>query len=385
MNRFHASLPQGAVLALVALCGLPCTAQAQGANPLPGKALVILYRADKQPVAAKVPVTANADRLGALGNGEYVSAQVTPGRTFLRAGDRVLATLAIQTSANQRYYVLVDAIPGTNPVRVEMRQVSETLAQRSIQQGRAAAAPSRAPLAAAPAAAARAAAPTPAPAAPSTAARAAPAAAPPPRQAQVQASPPPRRAAPPPKRAEPEEEEEEGPDRTWTFAAIAKAGTFKLSSASQQLAGQNSTLDPKSKSVFGFEAEMRHRDGIAFGAEVFTYKNTNSLTLNGSPVSADQTVLAGMLNLKYYFETTRWLYPFVGVGVGFASAKFSGGLQGNATGGAYQGLVGADFRFTKTLGLYLEYKYLNASIADDSGQSIKAGGSGIFAGLSLAF
>lgn len=376
----RAFLLQGSIVAVAAF-GLPWSsvAFAQFASPPPGKALIVLYRNDKQPVAARVPVIANADRLGELGNGQYVGATVNPGRTFLRAGDRVLATLAIQTSANQRYYVHVEAIAGTNPVRVEMRAVSEAIAQRDIQQGRTAAPPSRAPLAAAPAAAPRA--PVPAPAPAPAAPRAAPAAAPPPPQRQAQVSPPRR---PAPKEAEPEEEEEES-DRTWTFAAIAKTGAFKLSSASQQLAGQTSTLDQKAKSVFSLEAELRHRDGLAFGAEIFTYKNANTLTVNGSTVSSDQTVLAGMFNIKYYFEATRWLYPFVGVGAGFASAKFSGGLQGNAAGGAYQGLVGADFRFSRVLGLYLEYKYLNASISDDTNQTIQASGSGIFAGLSLAF
>src|SRR5262252_1657209 len=102
MNRLRASLLQ-AVLALVAVSGIQFAgdAQAQAASPPPGKALVILYRADRQPVAGKVPIIANADRLGEMGNREFVNAVVNPGRTFLRAGDRILTTLSLQTSANQ--------------------------------------------------------------------------------------------------------------------------------------------------------------------------------------------------------------------------------------------------------------------------------------------
>ncbi|HVQ62058.1 MAG TPA: hypothetical protein VMS53_08255, partial [Burkholderiales bacterium] len=74
MNRLRSSLLQGSILALAALCGLD--AQAQVASPPPGKALVILYRADKQPVAARVPLIANADRMGDLGNGEFANAIV---------------------------------------------------------------------------------------------------------------------------------------------------------------------------------------------------------------------------------------------------------------------------------------------------------------------
>ena len=37
------------------------------------------------------------------------------------------------------------------------------------------------------------------------------------------------------------------------------------------------------------------------------------------------------------------------------------------------------------VGLYLEYKYLSATTADKSSQTVKLGGTGIFAGISLAF
>ena len=112
MSLPRASLWTG-ILALAAAGGLLETldAGAQTAAPPPGKALVVLYRADKQPVAARVPVIANAERLGDIGNGEFVNAVVNPGRTFLRAGDRILTTLAIQTSAGRTSYVLIEAVP----------------------------------------------------------------------------------------------------------------------------------------------------------------------------------------------------------------------------------------------------------------------------------
>jgi predicted porin len=55
------------------------------------------------------------------------------------------------------------------------------------------------------------------------------------------------------------------------------------------------------------------------------------------------------------------------------------------SGHAYQAMVGADFRFSSTFGLYLEYKFLKSTASDDSGQSLDVGGSGILAGLSVAF
>ena len=390
MNRSRALLSKRSLLALAAACGLQgaLSAHAQVASPPPGKALIVLYRSDRQPVAAKVPVIANADRLGEMGNGEFVNAVVNPGRTFLRVGDRILTTLAIQTAPDRRYFVLVEAVPNLTPVRVEMREMPEAAAQRALAQSRPigaaplAAAPSRAPVPApvvpAPrvavppaAAAAAAAAPRPAPAAPA----AAPAA--PPAQ--------PRRFSTIAREPQPPEEEEDSEEelRKWRMALIAKTGAFKLGTASQTIAGGGTlTYDKSSKPVAGLEAEFRHVDGFAIGAELFYFKN--DLTVSPGAFTGDQTVVSGMLNGKYYFEATDWLYPFVGAGVGFVSASFGGQLTGKASGPGFQGMAGLDVRFSR-VGLYLEYKYLSSTISDGANQKVKAGGSGILGGLSIAF
>ena len=393
MNRLRASLLQGSILALAAACGPD--AQAQVASPPPGKALVVLYRSDKQPVAARVPVIANADRLGDLGNGEFVNAVVNPGRTFLRVGDRILTTLAIQTSANQTSYVLIEAVPGLTPVRVEMREMNEASARRILAKshpaaaGAAAAVPPRAPVApAAPAprapaviplaAAPVAAAPPPRPAAPAAA---------PPRPAQAAAPPPPapsrRQIAREPPPPVDEEEEEEAELRKWRFAVIAKTGSFKLATTSQTLGGQASAYDKSSKPVAGFEAEFRHQDGFAVGAEVFYYKN--DITATGTAFQGTQTVISTTLNGKYYFGGESGMFhPYLGAGVGFAGAKFGGDIQGKSGGPAFQGMLGLDLRFS-SVGLYLEYKYLNSTTSDSANQKIKVGGSGILAGVSVEF
>jgi opacity protein-like surface antigen len=389
MNRSRSSVLQASLLALAAVCGLQSAfdAHAQGASPPPGKALVVLYRSDKQPVAARIPIIANADRLGDLGNGEFVNAVVNPGRTFLRAGDRILTTLALQTSAGQTYYVLLEAVPGMTPVRAEMREMTAGSASRALAQSRpaAGAAASRAPAAAAPLAAAPVAAAAARPPAP---VQPAPAAAPP---RQVQAPPPPKPAPPPPPKPAPppptseqprEPSDNAGVERGWEFALIAKGGAFNLASVNQTIGGLDSTYEKKSKPAFGLEAEMRNEEGFALGAEVFYYKNT--LTPNGTTLQATQTAIAAMANAKYYFEAASWLYPFIGGGLGYAGTTFGGDFTGSTGGFAYQGMLGADLRFS-SVGLYLEYKYLGATTADKNSQTVKIGGTGFLAGISIAF
>jgi opacity protein-like surface antigen len=388
MIRLRAPLLQGSLVALAAACGPLCAwdAHAQAASPPPGRALVVLYRSDKQPVAARVPVIANADRLGTLGNGEFVNAVVNPGRTFLRAGDRILTTLAIQTRANQSYYVLIQAVPGLTPVRVEMREMTEAVARPVLARSRpaapgAAAVPPRAPaaaapLAAAPAAAARAPAARPPAPAPRPPVAAAPTAPPPP-------PPPPRRMTPREPPPPIGEEEEEAELAKWRVAVIAKTGAFNLTTTTQTMAGLTTSYDKSSKPVVGLEAELRHKDGFAIGVEAFYYKN--DLTDSGATLQATQAVVAGTLNAKYYFGVADWFYPFLGTGVGFAGANFSGDLQGKSSGPVFQGMLGADIRFSGSVGLYIEYKYLSSNTSDNANQKIKVGGSGILAGLSFPF
>jgi OmpW family len=382
MNRLRASLLHGSVLALAAACGLPCAAQAQVASPPPGKALVVMYRADKRPVAARVPVIANADRLGDIGNGEYVRAVVNPGRTFLRVGDKILTTLAIQTSANRTAYVLIEAVPGLSPVRVEMREMDEASARRVLAQSR----PAGAGAAAVPRAAAAAPAPRSvvAPAVPLAAARAAPPpkpAAPPPPQ------PAPRRSMTPKEPPPPvdEEEEQAAELRKWRVAVIAKTGAFKLSTASQSIGGLMTSYDKSSKPVAAFEVEFRHQEGFAIGAEALYYKNSLTAPGTGTTFAGDQAVISGTVNGKYYFGgDSGTFHPFVGAGVGFAGAAFSGDFQGKSSGPSLQGMAGADLRFGD-FGVYLEYKYVSTTTQDSANQKIKVGGSGVLAGVSFAF
>jgi opacity protein-like surface antigen len=198
----------------------------------------------------------------------------------------------------------------------------------------------------------------------------------PPVEPSVVAEPPAIKPAPAPEvSALPEAPRESG------FTLIANAGTFKLSDERQTVAGFPSTFDTTSKSVFGIEGEWRFSSGFAVGGEYITYKN--DLVSAATVPNAQQKVYAVMLNGKYYFHAADWLYPFVGVGVGQANASYSGGLTGNASGLAYQGMAGVEIRF-KPVGVYLQYKYLSSETGE-TGREVKVGGKGVLGGISISF
>jgi len=152
-----------------------------------------------------------------------------------------------------------------------------------------------------------------------------------------------------------------------------------LANANQTVAGLASTFDTTSKPAVGIEAELRNKAGFAVGGEVFYYKND----LVATGVVAKQQVIALMANGKYYFPAADWFHPFVGVGVGFADAVYSGDLKGTAGGAAFQGMAGMEFRFG-SVGLNVQYKYL-AATTGKSGNDVKIGGGGVLAGVSIAF
>jgi opacity protein-like surface antigen len=383
-------LVDAAFLLAAACClssALPAYAQADlhRAVPPAGRALVFIYRVDREPVAAQVPVVVNREPVGALGNGTFVTATVSPGRTELRIGERLVRTLTFTAAANQSYFVRVQALDARLPVRIDAQPVSETEGRRAIAQSRhlgiapvvvippVAAPPVAAPpVTPPPVAAPPVVAPPPAPPPVVTPPVVAPA---PPVEPAVVTEP--AAIKPAPEVAAPHE-----PPRESGFALIASAGTFKLADERQTVAGFPSTYDTTSKSVFSVEGEWRFGSGFAVGGEYFTYKN-DLVASTATVPNAQQKVHAFMVNGKYYFHAADWLYPFVGVGVGQATASYSGGLAGDASGLAYQGMAGAEIRL-KSVGLYLQYKYL-ASETGDKGREVKVGGKGVLGGISISF
>lgn len=405
MNQLCACRSMGAALLFGALCGLfsaaPVGAQEgpRRAAPPPGRALVHIYRQDRVPLTAQVPVVVNTELLGALTNGTYVTATVNPGNTFLRIGDRVLSTLYFVAAANQTYFVRVEGTSGQTLVRTDVQLVSESDGRVALEQSRfvGGALPAMAPALPPKKPSVAAAPPPPPPVPPPPPPPPSVAIAPPPPSPVVAPVPPPPppvvapipppapsvAAAPPaaepasaPAVSRPPE-----PPRESEFALIASAGSFKLANSSQQVAGFPSTYDTSSKSVFGIEAEWRSGTGFAVGGEVFSYKN--AMVSTTAIPNVQQEVRAIMANGKYYFRAANWLYPFVGAGIGLAVTTYSGGLTGDASGLAFQGVAGVEFRF-KPVGIYVQYKNLSAKTGS-SGNEVNVGGSGVLAGVSISF
>lgn len=173
-----------------------------------------------------------------------------------------------------------------------------------------------------------------------------------------------------------------GPAMADSVALIVKAGSFKLSDETQAISGISLTFDDKASGVFGGELEWRRNDNIAFGAELLLYSND---WRSGLGTVGDNDTLALLVNAKKYFAATKHVLPFIGAGIGFTSADFSGpGGSVSASDLALQAMAGIEFRGEK-VGFYTEAKYLTSKPEDDVGANIDVSGVGIFAGVSITF
>jgi len=172
------------------------------------------------------------------------------------------------------------------------------------------------------------------------------------------------------------------PDRESEIALIAKGGRFKLAEPQQLLGVFPSTFEAASKPVYGLELEWRGSSGFAGGGELFYYRN--KLSLDGTPLTGQQEVGAFLVNAKYYLRAASWLYPYLGVGAGYAAGRLTGDITGKAAGPAYQGVAGIELRFGH-VGLNVQYKSFSSTVEDASGAKVKVGGKGAIGGLSIIF
>src|SRR6266700_447575 len=248
-----------------------------------------------------------------------------------------------ERAAGRRYFVHLEAVHGITVVQAEMRLVSDAEGRSLLAQSRWAGA---------------------APAAPAAARG---------------ASQP---SATQPVGVVPQARAPAEPDRGSEIALIAKGGRFKLAEPQQLLGVFPSTFEAASKPVYGLELEWRGSSGFAAGGELFYYRN--KLSLDGTPLTGQQEVGAFLVNAKYYLRAASWLYPYFGVGAGYAAGRLTGDITGKAAGPAYQGVAGIELRFGH-VGLNVQYKSFSSTVEDASGAKVKVGGKGAIGGLSIIF
>jgi len=165
------------------------------------------------------------------------------------------------------------------------------------------------------------------------------------------------------------------------FAIALRSGSLTMASTSQTIAGIPVTFDDKASSLYSFEFEYRPLPDVGVGLEVLGYKDE----VSSGAATGDMSASSAYLNVRKYFEVTDTVYPYIGAGVGWVRASFSGNvLAGSATGIGSQVRLGAELRFDSFL-LQLEARQVWAKPKDKNSNSVDASGRGLFAGIGLQF
>lgn len=175
---------------------------------------------------------------------------------------------------------------------------------------------------------------------------------------------------------------EPGFDSMQAVAITLKGGAYTVANERQPMDGSTALLDTKAISPIGLEVEWRQPTGFAAGGEVFYFRN--NWTDSGLGLTGDVDTISVTINGKYYLSIAKVVYPYLGVGLGYAESSFSGNAKGDAGGFAYQGFAGVEVRF-KYIGVNFGYKYLVADVKSKNTlgktETNSMGGSGTLLGL----
>ena len=335
--------------------------RAKQAVPPSGKALIYVYRLDDADTGVVSGLWLNGRDSGQLEPRTYGMWAAGPGRLDIRAGKADATPLTITCQAGRVYFVQLSV---NKDQSVSLKQVAYGTGRTELGLARLVLDPTLAARAAA--------APKPAPAQKAPAAKKAPVVA----------------KAPKP-RQEPDDDDNDKDGSGLTL--IAKVGSFQLASSPQTIVGLSRDFSAASV-AYGVEGEWRLSNGFAFGLELFGHSQ-DYITASPSIESGDMTVTNVYINAKKYFRPNAVFQPYIGVGLGSATADFSagggGGVTGSAGGFAVQGMAGLAFRW-QHVGIYTELKYARAEIdatnaTTGASETIDASGTGVFAGMNVHF
>lgn len=159
---------------------------------------------------------------------------------------------------------------------------------------------------------------------------------------------------------------------------VIKAGSFDLSSTNQTIISPV-TFDAKSTSVFAIEYERNFGDDMSWGVEYISYENT----FNSGASSASSSLI--LANFKKYFDASKSIKPFIGVGAGAAIVSLSGSGAGGSAGALGTQLMGGVKFIFKSVDAVLEYKLVSGEPEDAVGTTVDISGSGLFAGIAIKF
>jgi len=343
------------------------TRRARDAMPPEGRSLIYIYRRPDDAGGSSPVIWINAYQVGRLVPGTFTAWRIAPGRVEIRVEGALTTRLPFTSEAGNIYLIRVSVIqiaqgPAARLARMPPGARRNELANtrilrnpRDIPATLPKALPVVPPVV-----------PPPPPLPPEP--RAAPAPPPPaPPAPELRAEP----KAAPAKRISPSK-----------FVLMLKTGTLTLAEDTQQILGIDRAFDDTVSGLYSIEA-LYQLPAIAIGGEVIGY--STEFTSAGASDKHDVDVMNVFVNARKYFRSGRRIQPFIGAGLGAATADISGPtIAGDTFGLAYQLTAGVEFRVAR-VGLQAEVKHIGAETEDENNEKIDVSGTGAFLGVGLHF
>lgn len=162
---------------------------------------------------------------------------------------------------------------------------------------------------------------------------------------------------------------------------ILKTGEYRLSDTDQVLLGRDIDYEASVRPLINLEYQWRFKNQLSVGADLLAFDD-DYLFSSRAPGTLEAYLLSA--NVKKFFTVTPWLHPYVGVGAGQLVVDLQGPVQGGIDGYGLHANAGIELRI-KRLGVYAEYKQLNAQAKDADNERITLSGRGLLFGAGLHF
>ena len=329
--------------------------------PPPGKSLVYIYQRDRDGSGVTPKIWLNNYEIGRLVPGTFTVWQLAPGQLDIRVDGTQPANLSIISEAGKVYLIRVSVVQTAAGPEPELTSLpasyrSDMIATQLIKNPRSL----------------------------TSVASTSPAKqTPPPAQSVTQAQPTPQTESKP---ASESVKRSSSSTPTYTpgnMSLLIKTGALTLSSETQTILGNDWRFDDSASGIYDIELYYQFDSGLTVGGELIGYSAEFTTLANTDKHTVDVLILMG--NAKQYFRPESSFQPYIGAGIGVATADVSGpSLSGSTSGLAYQAMAGIEYR-GENFGVTAEYKFISADTEDSAGQKVDVSGSGIFAGIAIHF
>ena len=162
-----------------------------------------------------------------------------------------------------------------------------------------------------------------------------------------------------------------------------KAGSYDFDTRQQTVLGHTIDIDDNNSSYFAVEYQHIFDNNFSIGGEILEAQHEYTDTANNNRGDIYSNLF--LFKAKYNFDITNWLNSFIGVSAGFSVIEMEGPVNRDMAGSVFGYGAGLTFRFSRHVGLTLQYSQMDSEPEDSAGNTLDISGRNLSANVSLFF